>query len=229
MNKLTTNILLIISVLLNISIIIFLLKSKSDSEKNDNNIVIDKESYQSKAETFVREKICENLYYPSSYDPVKTTIDSVFYNYLTDSDCVLAATKLIDLKSEYSSALNRYNDAVDQIKFFGRTDFGHSHWGKDRDDAKALMTELQEKIEKNKSIIKNRNTLNDDNFIGWQIVHRYRASNSEGKVSIRDILFVVDPDITEYYCRYSLDEDNKYNLKSIRKVIETELGIVNED
>ena len=41
--------------------------------------------------------VCENLYYPDSYDPVNTTVDSVFYNYLTDVDCLNAAIELIEM------------------------------------------------------------------------------------------------------------------------------------
>lgn len=138
-----------------------------------------------------------------------------------------AAEELIDLRSQYSSAQQAYNDAVDHIKFHGMTDLGTFHWGKDRDEAKAKMQNFQEKIEQRQLKIRNRDTSMDGEFIGWQVAHRYRAANSKGEVSFGNVLYILNPDLTESYFRYSLD-DGKNNLESIRKVIETELESNNQ-
>lgn len=143
-------------------------------------------------------------------------------------ESVQAAEELIDLRSQYSSAQYAYNDAVDHIKFHGITDLGTFHWGKDRDEAKAKMQNLQEKIEQRQLKIRNRDTSMDGEFIGWQVAHRYRAANSKGEVSFGNVLYILNPDLTESYFRYSLD-DEKNNLESIRKVIEAELGIQNDN
>lgn len=222
-------ILFALSVLLNLSLGVILLwnvVSNNTSEEKETTLdIFDMVTLQSKAEVFARNTICETLYYPRSYDPVNTTVDSVFYNYLTDSECVQAAEELIDLRGKYSSALSRYNDAVNHIKFHGMTDLGTFHWGKDRDAAKVEMKELQEKIDRRKSIIKNRNTSNDGNFIGWQVAHRYRASNSDGVVSFGDVLFVMDKTMENCYFKYQLEDNNSKSLRHIRETIEKELGI----
>ena len=70
--------------------------------------------------------------------------------------------------------------------------------------------------------------IKDGEFIGWQIIHRYRASNNAGVVSFGNVLFVLDSTMTQCYYRFSLDEDEK-NLKSIRETIENELGISSND
>ena len=219
---------LVISIILNVLLAIFLLAKCNNNTASPEMSISQEEimrNRQQKAETLVRKLVCENLYYPNTYDPVKTTIDSVFYGPLTDGNTVQAAFELIELQDEYNSQKNKYDYAVDQIKFFGRTDLGTNHWGKDRDNAKSKMNEIQTKIEKKQNIIKNRDTSNDGNFIGWQIIHRYRAANSEGVVSFGDVLYVVNPELNEYYFRYSLDDNNSKNLKNIRDIIETTLGI----
>lgn len=217
------------SILLNIILGIILFR-KYHKDSPGENVQLEADSLairQRKAEIFVRNTICEWLYYPNTYDPVKTTIDSVFVGPLTDPECVNAAAKLIDLRSQYSSTQSAYNEAIDHIRFFGRTDFGTSHWGKDRDEAKAQMKQLQEKIENMESIIKNRNTSRDGEFIGWQVTHRYRAANQNGNVSFGDYLFILNPEITKCYFIYPLEEGdgNMKSLKSIRAVIEGELGL----
>lgn len=62
----------------------------------------------------------------------------------------------------------------------------------------------------------------DGKFIGWQVVHRYRAANSKGEVSFGNVLYILNLDLTESYFRYSLD-NGENNFESIKKVIETEL------
>lgn len=219
---------LILSIILNV-ILGIMLYTKDSSCTQYNHSELDKEedsaTLQKKAEEFVKKEVCNNLFYPDSYDPVNTTIDSVFYGPMTDLECVKAAIELIDLRSQYNSALNSYNYAVDQIKFFGKTDFGTNHWGKDRDNAKTEMRDLQEKIGKRQSAIKNRDTSMDGKFIGWQVAHRFRAANSEGVVSFGNVLYILNPELTGSYLRYSLEDDDDKNLKSIRTVIESELGI----
>lgn len=225
-----TKMLLIFSAILNVFLGISLFIRYSHTPQPDNNnlqMKMNLRQIQGKAEMFVRKAVCDNLFYPSSYDPVKTSVDSVFYGPLTDAQCVDAAIELIDLRTRYSNAEFAYNEAVDQIKFFGLTDLGSNHWGKDRDDAKSKMRELQEKITKQQSVIKNRDTSMDGKYVGWQVAHRYRASNSEGVVSFGNVLYILNPEMTECYFRYSLDENDRNNLKSIREVIESELGINN--
>ena len=224
----TSKLVLLLSMLLNIIFgSIFIIKSCSnpqytnEGKGNKEDIA----TLQKKASEYLKIAICEN--YPNTYDPVKITIDSVFYGPLTDGECVQAAEELIDLRSQYSSAQQAYNDAVDHIKFHGMTDLGTFHWGKDRDEAKAKMQNFEEKIEQRQLKIRNQDTSMDGEFIGWQVAHRYRAANSKGEVSFGNVLYILNPDLTESYFRYSLD-DGKNNLESIRKVIETELESNNQ-
>lgn len=235
MNSKIIKLSLILSIILNVILGIILYTKDSsgtqynhselDKEKDSVKIPEDLATLQKKAEEFVKKDVCNILFYPDSYDPVNTTIDSVFYGPLTDLECVKAAQELIDLRSQYSSAHHAYNDAIDHIKFHGMTDLGTNHWGKDRDEAKAKMEDLQAKIERRQSIIQKRDTSMDGKFIGWQVAHRFRAANSEGVVSFGDVLYILNPELTGSYLRYSLEDDDDKNLKSIRTVIESELGI----
>lgn len=232
MKNKTYKILLAFSIVLNLILGVILFCKIGGNDHNDKiantSDTFDMATLQSKAEIFARNSICETLFYPQSYDPVKTTIDSVFYNYLTDSECVQAAEELIDLRGKYSSALSRYNDAIDHIKFHGMTDLGTFHWGKDRDAAKVEMKELQEKIDRRQAIIKSRDTSMDGEFIGWQIIHRYRASNNNGVVSFGDVLFVMDRNMEKCYFRYSLEDKDSKSLTKIKETIQKELGIFSD-
>lgn len=225
MKKSILYIVLAVSIVVNIVLLcVFLPKScsnKEDKGPDFSNLEIRQET----AETMAKKLVCENLYYPDSYDPVNTTVDSVFYNYLTDADCLNAAIELIDLRKAYEAAKSSYESNDWTIRFHHNMSGPFlEHEREARTEAAAEMKELQPKIEEQQEIIRNRSTARDGEFIGWQVIHRYRASNSAGVVSFGNALFVLDPTMSQCYLRFSLDEDEK-NLKSIRTVIENELGI----
>lgn len=222
------------SMLINVAVLCVLLKgnisstTKEEESPKEVSPFADYNKRQTAAENAVRRYVCENLYYPNSYDPVSTKVDSVFYNYLTDEDCVKAAFELIDLRKSYASAKNTYDENVNNIKVFGGSGVFRDHTI-NRDKAAAEMKDLKPKIEKREAIIKNRDSSMDGKFIGWQVIHRYRASNSNGVVSFGDVLYVLDPEMNQYYFRYSLEENDNKNLKTIKRVIEELLGTYVDD
>ena len=222
------------SMLINVAVLCVLLKgnisstTKEEESPKEVSPFADYNKRQTAAENAVRRYVCENLYYPNSYDPVSTKVDSVFYNYLTDEDCVKAAFELIDLRKSYESAKDTYDENVNNIKVFGGSGVFRDHTI-NRDKAAADMKDLKPKIEKREAIIKNRDSSMDGKFIGWQVIHRYRASNSNGVVSFGDVLYVLDPEMNQYYFRYSLEENDNKNLKTIKRVIEELLGTYVDD
>lgn len=222
------------SMLINVAVLCVLLKgnisstTKEEESPKEVSPFADYNKRQTAAENAVRRYVCENLYYPNSYDPVSTKVDSVFYNYLTDEDCVKAAFELIDLRKSYEFAKDTYDENVNNIKVFGGSGVFRDHTI-NRDKAAAVMKDLKPKIEKREAIIKNRDSSMDGKFIGWQVIHRYRASNSNGVVSFGDVLYVLDPEMNQYYFRYSLEENDNKNLKTIKRVIEELLGTYVDD
>lgn len=221
---------LAISVITNVIVLYVFLSSTHFNNENGKNELdfANNDKRQEAAEAAVKKYVCETLYYPDSYDPVTTKVDSAFYNYMTDFDCVNAAIELIDLRASYDAAKNTYETNDWTIRFHhNATGPFLEHERKARDEAAKEMKELQAKIEVQEEIIRNKKITNDDSkFIGWQVIHRYRASNSKGVVSFGDVLFIFDPTMTKYYFRFSLDDKDNKNYKSIREVIEKELDLI---
>ena len=219
---------LAISVITNIVILcIFLSGSKNNNKTKETE---SPNNRQEIAEALMRKYVCENLYYPDSYDPVSTTVDSVFYGYITDANCINAAIKLIDLRASYDAAKSRYDENDWRIRFHGNPGGAFlEHERNARAEAKKEMTEILPKIEKQQSIIKNRDTSKDGEFFGWQVVHRYRANTRGGSVSFGDVLYVMNPEMTQFYYRFSLEDTDEKNLKTLRETIEKELGFYSDE
>lgn len=195
----------------------------STTENVEDSPFADLQKRQTAAQAAVRKLVCDNLYYPNTYDPISTTVDSAFLCPLTDAECVKAADELIDMEAEYASEKETYEDNAHQFK-----EMGYDNFFRDlrvaRDNAAAKMKELEPKIERRRNIIKNRDASKDGKFIGWQVAHRYRAANSNDIVSISEVLFILDPLMQQYYFQYSLNKDDKKNLEEIKKCIEKNLG-----
>lgn len=182
-----------------------------------------------KAKATVRKLVCDKLYYPSSYDPVSTKVDSCFYNYMTDIRCISLAQDILNLQESYNYAKKEFDRNDETIRFHGN--MGGSFLAnerKKRADASKEMESLKEQMMEKAKLIKDRDTSRDGEFIGWQVIHRYRASDKDGNVSFGDVLYILNPEMDDMILRYMLDEDYKVNLTSIRNVIEYALSLDDE-
>jgi hypothetical protein len=216
----------IISVIANILFLFFYYKTtyKADSQNQQDETVYRKEC----AQEFIRKKITNNLYIPESYDPVSLKVDSVFHGALTDTYCVQAALELIDLKNQLPVAENKYKEALHDLKIFGSSGVFWRH-AENKKNAEEKLKKIKERIGKREEIIKNRDLSNDGKFIGWAITHRYRSKNRKGEIFINDVVYVVNPEITEAWFQYSLDDNDNSNLEAINKVIKQTLGTYIEE
>ena len=114
MNKKGLTIILIISLIINTLllglILLFVINPQlSISNNQKNSIAENKESRQAIAERYIKKLVCENLYYPDSYDPVFVRVDSAFYSPYLNIDCINAAKELKSLRVKYNLAESEYN------------------------------------------------------------------------------------------------------------------------
>lgn len=190
----------------------------SNIESLSDDPLSDPEKRLVKAKAFMRMLTCERLYYPATYDPVKTKVDSAFYNYITDGVCYMAAQKIIDLRKQYDNNKYNYEDANKMYKDgFKSSFFGY---GDQMKVSKANMQRISKELEEQIAIIKNRDNSRDGEFIGWQVYHKYRAANKDNDVSFGEYLYIVNKDIDDWYYCFNTENNNSKNLQSLRAVIE---------
>ncbi|MBD5424661.1 MAG: hypothetical protein HDR45_00505 [Bacteroides sp.] len=212
----------IIIACLSISLNIILLSKSyiSNTLDNENNYAVFKSiaDRDKTAKECVRQYVRNILYYPETYDPVFTRVDSTFYGPMTDCKCIKAAYEYIDFYF-------KLGDAEYRLKYADR----YTSYRENKNNIKTQILDLKQKIEKRVNIIKNRDSSNDGKFIGWKITHRYRALNQDGIVVFSTDIFIVDPTMQTLYFRFSADERNNDNIDNLEKVISHSLGIYNED
>lgn len=191
---------------------------------------------QSKAEAVAKELVCQNLYYPDSYDPVEIRVDSLQYSFMTDQTTVGAAIQLIDslsalerAENEYSSAEREYLNSKNTLRVFGSSGV---FWSNQREyneakekynHTKTHLSTLKNDIEQLKKAIRKRDTSHNGKFIGWQIYCRYRARTNNGTITFGSVLFLLDQKMQNLSFRYSIDDGNK-DADDIREQIESVLA-----
>lgn len=221
---------LILSLVINIGLlyIIFIPHSEENKSEDKNNQFENIQFRTTTVQNLLRQIICKDLYFPNSYDPVSTSIDSVFYGPLTDSECLKAASELIKFKAELPGAEDSYKEAVHDLKIFGSSGVFWRN-AENKKNSEERLNSLKKKIAKREEIIRQRDTSNDGNFIGWQVIHRYRAKTRGGDVSFSNVLYIINPEMTNWLFRYSLDDTDSDNLNALNKVIRQTLGIYQEE
>lgn len=231
MKKILFPILTAISVIVNIILIVTLFngsRNNSIDADADKNKFKDIEYRRSRAETLLQQIITDNLYFPESYNSVSTSIDSVFHGPLTDAECLKAASELIKFKAQLPGAEDSYKEAVHTLKIFGSSGVFWRH-AEEKKNAEERLNSLKSKIAKREEVIKQRDTSNDGKFIGWQVTHRYRAQTKGGDPSISDVLYILNPDMTSWMFRYSLDKTDSDNLNELDKIIRQTLGMAYDE
>ena len=221
----------IISLILNFILAVILILQyvhKSGSNIEPQKTFEDMAVRNDSAQSLLRRIITSNLYFPSSYDPVSIRVDSVFYGPLTDSKCLKAANELISSKNELPGAEASYKEAVHTLKIFGSSGVFWRH-AEEKKNAEERVQTLKEKIAKNEKIIRDRDTTHDGEYIGWQVSHRYRAQTKGGDISFTNVLYVINPEMTEWLFRYSIEDNDSHNLSNLHKIINETLGLRTED
>ena len=226
MKKYVLHVVLIISLILNVVLLCKIIVPQVNDNLADKatNEFENREYRTATAQNLIKNIICKNLYFPESYTPVSTSVDSVFHGPLTDAECLKAASELIKFKAQLPGAEDSYKEAVHTLKIFGSSGVFWRH-AEEKKNAEERLNSLKSKIAKREDIIRQRDTSNDGKFIGWQVAHRYRAQTKGGDPSISDVLYILNPDMTSWMFRYSLDNTDSDNLNELNKVIRQTLGM----
>lgn len=216
----------IVSVLINLVLVViikFQCCNTSSNEFSNKPSLADIKVRTDSAQAVLRKIITADLYFPTSYDPVSIHVDSVFYGPLTDSKCLDAAHALISGKNMLHDAEESYKEAVHSLKIFGSSGVFWHH-AEEKKNAEERVKSLKENIAKNEKIIRERDSTHDGKFIGWQVSHRYRAQTQGGNIAFSNVLYVLNPEMTEWLFRYSIEDNDSHNLLNLQKIIRETLG-----
>ena len=177
---------------------------------------------ESKAEALVKESLKKALYKPDTYKPIETKVDSAFAPY-DDPALFKELEKLEELNTEHEGLQIQIKHSKSSMAIWSDP---YSAYAKNEyKEAKADYDEANEKMEKLMS--KGKKQYNKvstmlhtrPKFIGFKVIHNYRADNNIGNTLIGNAIFFIDKDFKEVIYSMELDEYNQIQ-KTIEQYIE---------
>lgn len=168
-------------------------------------------STEKKVEKLIKEEIQSTLYYPESYDPVETTIDSAFSpldNSIYMNHFIMLTEIGRELKNlEYKANISKSDMALWGNSGYYYTDFERAHYQEAEKEYDNVL--VQEKMLHNKAeeILSEMQEIVDKGvfFIGYKANHRYRSKTNSGNIIISDMVILLNKDITEVVATYDAD------------------------
>lgn len=181
---------------------------------------------EKRAEKIAEETVVKTLYYPDTYEPVETVVDSAFVSIYTNQEALAAAYEIIDLKQErehlqmdYSSALSSVSLWKDSWGSYSREQYSQAK--EELADAERKLKDCEADLKKQKTIIRTcYETINEGEFCGWGIAHRFRAENGNGNKLIGDVLILTDKDMENVVNVFTSDEFDDHNINKLQDVID---------
>ena len=172
------------------------------------------QSHEKKAEALIKEELKKTLYKPETYKPVDTKVDSAFAPY-DDPALFEEIMEFRNLSEEHVFLESKAKSAKSSMSLWSgpyQTEYGRNNYR----DAKEEFDEANSQLEKLKlrgiklqeKILSKLNA--DRKFIGYKVVHNYRADNNAGNTLIGNSMFFIDKDFKEVLFRLDVEEYNEF-------------------
>lgn len=199
-------------------------------------------SPEDKAKALLKEHMKTVLLHPESYECVSVEVDSAFAPFASPSfhEKVLATEELGESiqkcqrtieseRREVSSA-----ESIMSIYSGGFSDHGRTQYRIYKEQLDEHQRKLDEEIERLNALQRKVASAYDEikkeasqepAFIGYSIVHRYRAKNNAGQAVLGDVICVTDKDFSKILVSYDAEGDKFAFLSEMIKRVKEDLGI----
>ena len=184
------------------------------------------QSREEKAALFAENEVKKILNDASSYEAVETRLDSAFTSIYTDYEACAAAYKISELRSKQEALQDEYDREKSSAAIWSNSwdaysKEQHRQAKKEMEEIGNRLKKVNDEIEENKMIIKNRyQSLDENKFCGWAIYHRFRCANGLGIKSLADILLVTDENFETLQIRMLLDDNDPQGFEQIKQTID---------
>ena len=179
-----------------------------------------------KAALFAENEVKKILNDASSYEAVETRVDSAFTSIYTDYEACAAAYEISELRSKQEALQDEYDREKSSAAIWSNSwdaysKEQHRQAQKEMEEIGNKLKNVNDEIEENKTIIKNRyKTLDENKFCGWAIYHRFRCANGLGIKSLADILLVTDENFDTLQIRMLLNNNDPQGFEQIKQTID---------
>lgn len=160
-------------------------------------------SNEEKAEKLVKEVLKDYLYHPDSYEPISTSVDSIFIDATTINPIVEISNEIKDLISKINRCERIIESAESTMDIWASDDsqFSRGEYArakKEKEETKADLDKYTKKLSGQLASLKeNVAKYHKGEFTGWAVSHRFRSLNGAGSMTIPgEMIFFCDEEFT---------------------------------
>lgn len=162
-------------------------------------------SNEEKAEKLVRETLKGYLFHPESYEPITTSVDSIFVDVSTIKTILEIRGEIKDLISKMNRYYSKKKSAESSMDIWAPDGYSsqytrgqYARAKKEKEDAESEMEKYRNKLLLQLSSLKeNVAKYHKGEFTGWVVNHRFRSLNGAGTMNIPgEMIFFCDKDFT---------------------------------
>lgn len=167
---------------------------------------------EEKAQSMAADYLKGVLYHFESYEPLQTKVDSSYVSLSTDEEAIkltLDMLKLFQSVQEYADKIERAETSMEiwspsgYSSAFSKGEYRRAKEA--RDNNQALLDKTKERIHKQFSKIKSRQSfleteapLKMGDFDGWKVYHKFKSLNGAGTVDLfGEYVFLCDENFNE--------------------------------
>lgn len=182
-------------------------------------------SPEEKAQALIEDAVKKTLYVPESYDPVETKIDSAFAPQATQEyiECTMDMCKAYNEIAKYDE---KAKDAKSSMSIFsdGYSEFGRNEYLEHKAEyEKALKKKNAAEKRMNDNLAKLRKMEEQKpTFIGYSVIHRYRAETNGGQTAFGTLQFFLDKDMENIIATFDLDDEETQDMENTLEEMEKE-------
>lgn len=171
-------------------------------------------SNEEKAEKLISETLKNNLYYPDSYEPVSTIVDSMFID-------ITIIEPILEISEEIEKLISKINGCERKIESsetsmdlwapdgyssrFSRGEYARAK--KEKEEAKSDMEKHSKKLLEHLASLKDNVTkFKKGEFTGWIVAHKFKSLNGIGSMSVpNEMIFFCNKEFTTC-CGYKVNK-----------------------
>jgi len=171
-------------------------------------------SPEEKAEALIKDSILKSLYLPDTYEAVETKVDSAYSPY-QDPSFVTLILDLAEKTEEYDDLYKDMKLAQSRMAIWSYPNgaFSKDQYNNYKEEydnyaqkAETLMDKIQNEVQTAREAMSKQ-----PEFIGYSVIHTYRAQNNAGATLIDYVHFIVDKDIENILGGFTNEQVQTYN------------------
>ena len=162
-------------------------------------------SNEEKAERLVKETLKDYLYHPDSYEPLSTTVDSMFIDVTTIDPIMETREEIKDLISKINRCEREIESAESSMDIWASYGYLSQYYRgkyarakKEKEKATSDLDKYTKKLSGQFASLKdNVAKYHKGEFTGWAVSHRFRSLNGVGSMTIpEEMIFFCDKEFT---------------------------------